>query len=99
MTPRQCMINVMADIIGLDDTYTNDRLNDPGIWDRFMQAVFDRMETVEDEAIRDTLNSIDTEEFQQWIDAPGFWAAVNDEILRRMNMITTLLPSKNEGHC
>ena len=67
------MINVMADIIGRDDTYANDRLNDPETWDQFMQAVFKRMDTVEDESVRNTLNSIDTDDFQKWIDDPGFW--------------------------
>ena len=99
MTLRQCMINVIADIVGLDDTYTNDRLNDPKVWDQFMQAVFKRMETVEDGSARKALNSIDTEDFQQWIDDPCFWAEINDEIKRRLTIFKTLLPSENEGHC
>jgi hypothetical protein len=93
------MINVIADIVGLDDTYTNDRLNLPDVWNQFTQAVFKRMDTVEDESIRDILYSIDTEDFQQWIDDPLFWAEINDEINRRLTVFKTLLPSKNEGHC
>ena len=97
--PKTCMINVMADIIGLDETYSNDRLNDPSVWDRFIGEVFARMDTVEDEAVRDALNSIDSDEFQQWIDDPAFWAAINQEIERRLNIVKTLLPSRNQGHC
>ena len=48
MTPRQCMINVMADLIGLDDTFGGDRLNDPEIWARFMEELFKRMDEIED---------------------------------------------------
>jgi hypothetical protein len=99
MTPRQCMINVIADIVGLDETYTNDRLNDPQIWDRFMQAVFKRMDTIEDETVRGILNSIDTEDFQQWIDDPDFWEQINEEVRRRLNVMKTLLPSKHQGYC
>ncbi|BBO66229.1 hypothetical protein DSCA_01590 [Desulfosarcina alkanivorans] len=99
MTPRDCMINVMADLIGLDETYTGDRLNDPAVWDRFMDELFRRMDAVEDEGIRQTLNSIDTDEFQSWIDEPGFWSAIQAEIARRLNVVKTLLPSRNQGHC
>lgn len=99
MTPKDCMINVMADIIGLDDTYKADRLNEAAVWSRFMDEVFKRMDTVEDQTIRDILNTIDTEEFHEWIDDPGFWTAVNAEIDRRLNVIKTLLPSAHEGHC
>jgi ATP-dependent RNA helicase RhlB len=99
MTPRNCMINVMADLIGLDETYKGDRLNDPAVWDRFMDELFKRMDQIEDKGIRDLLNSIDTDEFQCWIDEPGFWSAIQDEIDRRLNLVKTLLPSRNQGHC
>lgn len=99
MTPRHCMINVMADLIGLDDTYTGGRLNDPGVWDRFMHNLFERMDKVEDQHIRDVLNSIDTEDFQVWIDDPEFWTCVEAEIVRRINVFKTILPSRNQGHC
>jgi len=99
MTPRDCMINVMADLIGLDETYKGDRLNDPAVWDRFMDELFKRMDQIEDKCIRDLLNSIDTDEFQCWIDEPGFWSAIQDEIARRLNLVKTLLPSRNQGHC
>ena len=99
MTPKRCMINVMADIIGLDDTYLCDRLNDEATWKRFMDEVFRRMETIEDEGIWDLLNRIDTEDFQCWIDDPGFWSAINDEVKRRLNVLKTVLPSKHQGHC
>ena len=99
MTPRICMINVIADLIGLDDTYKGDRLNVPSVWDRFMDELFQRMDTIEDEDIRDTLNSIDTEDFQCWIDDPGFWSSIEEEIARRLNVVKTLLPSHNQGHC
>lgn len=99
MTPRDCMINAMADLIGLDETYKGDRLNDPAVWDRFMDELFKRMDQIEDKGIRDLLNSIDTDEFQRWIDEPGFWSAIQDEIARRLNLVKTLLPSRNQGHC
>jgi len=99
MNPKACMINLMADLIGLDETYAGDRLNDPGVWSRFMDEVFKRMDTIEDEEIRGVLNSIDTEEFQAWIDNPDYWLAVEREIQRRINVVKTLLPSRNEGHC
>lgn len=99
MTPKTCMINVMADIIGLDDTYKGDRLNDEAVWTRFMDDVLKRMDTVEDETLREILGSIDTEDFQEWIDDPAFWMAVNAEIDRRLNVVKTLLPSPHEGRC
>lgn len=99
MNPKACMINLMADLIGLDETYAGDRLNDPEVWFRFMGEVFKRMDTIEDEEIRTALNSIDTEEFQAWIDNPDYWLAVEREIQRRINVVKTLLPSRNEGHC
>ena len=99
MIPLNCMINVMADLIGLDDTYKGSRLNDPLVWDRFMDELFKRMETIDDEDIRESLNSIDSEDFQCWIDDPGFWSAIEQEIARRLNVVKTLLPSRNQGHC
>jgi hypothetical protein len=99
MTPKDCMVNVMADLIGLDDTYNGDRLNDPAVWGRFMDELLKRMDTIEDDGIRETLNSIDTADFQIWIDDPGFWSAIETEIDRRINMVKTLLPSRNQGHC
>lgn len=99
MTPKDCMVNVMADLIGLDETYSQDRLNDTEVWSRFMSEVFKRLDEIEDEEIRDLLNSIDTEEFQGWIDDPQYWLAVEREIHRRINVVKTLLPSRNQGHC
>ncbi|MDL2269401.1 hypothetical protein LJC71_00145 [Desulfosarcina sp. OttesenSCG-928-A07] len=99
MTPKACMINVMADIIGLDDTYKGDRLNDETVWDRFMDEVLNRMDTIEDETLREILGSIDTEDFQAWIDDPAFWMAVNAEIDHRLNRVKALLPSPHEGRC
>lgn len=99
MTPRNCMANVMADLIGLDDTYNGDRLNDPEVWDRFMEELFKRMDEIEDETVRDLLNSVDSEDFQCWIDDPGFWSAIEEEIARRLTVVKTLLPSPNQGRC
>jgi hypothetical protein len=99
MPPKSCMINVMADIIGLDDTYFGDRLNDGATWQRFMDEVLRWMETIEDERIRELLNRIDTDEFTRWIDDPGLWSAINDEIRRRLNVLKTVVPSKHQGHC
>ena len=99
MNPKACMVNLMADLIGLDETYAGDRLNDPEVWSRFMDEVFKRMDTIEDEEIRTALNSIDTEEFQAWIDNPDYWLAIEREIQRRINVVKTLLPSRNEGNC
>ena len=99
MTPKECMINVMADLIGLDDTYSGDQLNDPEVWSRFMEAIFRRMDAIEDAGIRDQLNGIDTEEFQAWIDDPQYWLSVEREIQRRIQVVKTLLPSKHQGHC
>jgi hypothetical protein len=99
MTPRNCMINLMADLIGLDDTYTGDRLNNLSVWDRFMDELFQRMDTIENEHIRDSLNSIDSKDFQCWIDDPKFWSSIEEEIIRRLNVVKTLLPSHNQGHC
>ena len=93
------MINVMADVIGLDETYMSDRLNDPAVWERFINDLFKRMNKIDTQPERGQLDSIDSEEFQCWIDDPAFWAAVNEEIARRLNVVRTLLPSPNQGHC
>lgn len=99
MNSRQCMINVMADVIGLDETYKGDRLNDPDTWQRFMADVFKRMDDLSDEAIKDTLNAIDRTEFQQWIDDPSFWMDIDAEIKRRGQIFKTMMRSDHEGHC
>jgi hypothetical protein len=57
------------------------------------------MDTIEDETVRGILNSIDTEDFQQWIDDPDFWEQINEEVRRRLNVMKTLLPSKHQGYC
>ena len=99
MTPKECMVNVMADLIGVDDTYSDDRLNDPEVWGRFMSDIFKRMDAIEDEEVRGLLNSIDSEEFQEWIDDPRYWLTIEQEIQRRITVVKTLLPSRNQGHC
>lgn len=99
MQLRELMINVMADVIGVDDTYGSDRLNDEAVWQEFMSQVFKRMDTIEDDDIRAALNSIDTDIFQQWIDDPIFWKEINDEIVRRGQVLKTLIPSGNQGNC
>lgn len=99
MSPKECMLNLMADIIGVDDTYAGDRLNDESVWEQFMQDLFKRMDTIEDKEIRGTLESIDKEDFQEWIDDPVFWRAIEAEITRRVNLFKTILPSENEGNC
>ena len=99
MTPKECMLNLMADVIGVDEKFGGDKLNDDDVWLQFMQEVFKRMDNIEDENIQDMLNSIDKEEFQEWIDDPTFWQEIDAEIVRRGNMVKTVLPSKCEGHC
>ena len=99
MDPRLCMINVMADVIGANENYGHDRLNDDQVWQRFMADVFRRMDTVEDESAREILAGIDREEFQQWIDDPAFWQEVDEEIQRRIQVLQTVLPSGNCGNC
>lgn len=93
------MLNLMADVIGLDETYVGDKLNDESIWNQFMQDLFKRMDSIEDEKIRDALDCITREEFQEWIDDPAFWQSIDAEITRRGNLFKTLLPSENEGNC
>lgn len=99
MSSKQCMINVMADIIGLDEQYQGEKLNDDAVWKSFMDEVFKRMDTVEDDQIRAVLNSINAKEFQQWIDDKAFWMEIENEIIRRGQYLKTLLPSEHEGHC
>ena len=89
----------MADIIGLDDTYTGEKLNDASIWQKFMDELFKRMDTIEDQNIRQILSGITKEEFQEWIDDPTFWLGVDAEIMRRGQMLKTMLPSEFEGNC
>ena len=99
MSPRSAMIFIMANVIGASDAYDGDRLNDPAVWDRFMQTVLEQMENCPDEEMRPLLESIDRESFQQWIDAPGFWEDLNQELDRRAQVLMTLLPSENQGNC
>ncbi len=99
MGSREMMMNVMADIIGVDDTFSGDRLNEEAVWQKFMSRVFKRMDAIEDEDIRSALSRIDTKDFQQWIDDPGFWREINDEITRRGQVLKTLMPSDNQGTC
>ncbi len=93
------MITVMADIISTCDDFDGDRLNDPLIWQQFMQTVLDRMETYPVEEIRRVLDTIDREQFQEWIDERRFWDELNQELDRRAQLLMTLLPSENQGHC
>lgn len=97
--PKKCMIIVMADVICASDDFDGKRLNDPQVWQRFMKAVLDRMQEHPDEEICNTLDTIDLEQFQQWIDDPQFWEALNMEIDRRTQVLMTLLPSDHQGHC
>jgi hypothetical protein len=99
MTPKECMLNLIADIVGLDDTYSGDKLNNATVWEQFMNDLFKRMETIEDDNIRQILNSITKEEFQEWIDDPTFWFAIDVEITRRGHLFKTMLPSGFEGNC
>jgi hypothetical protein len=93
------MIGVMADIIGVSDDFDGDRLNDPAVWRQFMQTVLDHMEAYPDKEIRLILDTIDREQFQAWIDEPGFWDELNRELDRRGQVLMTLLPTENLGHC
>ena len=99
MNRKECMLNLMADIIGVDDTYAGDKLNDDSVWQQFMDDLFKRMDTIEDESIRQTLAGITKEEFQEWIDDPTFWLAVDEEIIRRGHLLRTMLPPEFEGRC
>jgi hypothetical protein len=99
MNARDAMIQVMADIIGASNDYDNDRLNDPAVWQRFMQEVLDHIDSCPDEEQRRLLEEIDLEQFQQWIDAPPFWDDLNREIERRAQVMLALLPSELQGNC
>ncbi len=99
MTPKECMLNLMADIIGVNDTFAGDKLNDETVWQNFMQEVFKRMDSIEDDEIRHILSGVDKEEFQAWIDDPAYWQAIDEEIVRRGNLIKTILPSNHQGYC
>ena len=93
------MISVMVDIIGASDAFDGDRLNNPEVWRQFMRAVLDRMDDHPDEEMRAILDSIDRDQFQKWIDDPTFWNDLNAELDRRAQVLMTLLPSENQGHC
>ena len=99
MNARVAMIQVMADIISGSNDYDNDRLNDPAVWQRFMQEVLEHIDMCPDPEMRRTLEAIDREQFQQWIDAPPFWEDLNQEIERRAQVLLTLLPSEHQGNC
>jgi hypothetical protein len=99
MNAREAMIQVMADIIGASNDYDNDRLNDPTVWQRFMQEVLEHIDRCPEEEMRQLLEDIDLEQFQQWIDAPIFWESLNREIERRAQVMLTLLPSEHQGNC
>jgi hypothetical protein len=99
MNAREAMIQVMADIIGASNDYDNDRLNDPAVWQRFMQEVLNHIDTCPEEEQRRLLEDIDLEQFQQWIDAPPFWDDLNREIERRAQVMLALLPSEHQGNC
>jgi len=93
------MLSVMADIIGTCDDFDGDRLNDPLVWQQFMQTILDRMETYPDEKVRLVLDTIDREQFQAWIDERRFWDELNHELDRRAQVLMTVLPSEIQGHC
>ena len=93
------MNHVMADIIGSSNDFDGGLLNDAAVWRQFMKTVLDCMETYPDEEMRLTLDMIDREQFQEWIDQPHFWDELNDELDRRAQVLMTLLPSEIQGHC
>ncbi len=99
MSPRSAMIYIMANVIGASDAYDGEKLNDPAVWEQFLQTVLEQMETCPDQEMQPLLESIDRERFQQWIDAPGFWEDLNQELERRAQVLMTLLPSENQGNC
>lgn len=99
MTSREAMISVMADIIYASNAYDDGRLNDPAVWQRFMEEVLAHMEDHPDPEVRRILDEIDRDQFQQWIDAPPFWEDLNKELERRGQVMMTLLPSDHQGHC
>lgn len=99
MNAREAMIQLMADVINASHDYDNDRLNDPAVWQRFMQQVLARIDDCPEEALRRLLEDIDREQFQGWIDSPVFWEDLNQEIERRGQIMMTLLPSQHQGNC
>lgn len=100
MSAKQHMINLMSEIIADDDTFKEDRLNDEVVWDQFMTEVLNQMNMFPDEEIREMLQSIDVEDFQEWIDDQSFWAEINQEVERKV-MICQKMFSMNEniGNC
>lgn len=99
MTAREAMIHIMANVIGASNDYDGDRLNDPAVWERFMQEVLEQMEVCPDEEMQPVLDDIDREQFQQWIDEPLYWEDLNLELERRGQVMMTLLPSEHQGSC
>ncbi|MGD9364486.1 MAG: hypothetical protein PVH87_02235 [Desulfobacteraceae bacterium] len=99
MDPQKCMIAIMADIICSSNDYDDDRLNEKPVWEQFMREVLEHMELCPDEEMRKTLDGIDREQFQQWIDEPLFWEELNQELERRAQVLMTLLPSEHQGNC
>ena len=99
MNAREAMIQLMADIIGASNEYDNDRLNDPAVWHRFMQAVLTHIDECPDDELRHVLEEIDREQFQEWIDSPRFWDELNQMIEQRGQIMMTLLPSEHQGNC
>jgi hypothetical protein len=93
------MIAIMADIICSSNDYDDDRLNEKPVWEQFMREVLEHMELCPDEEMRKTLDGIDREQFQQWIDEPLFWEELNQELERRAQVLMTLLPSEHQGNC
>ncbi len=99
MNARTAMIHLMADIIISSNDFDNDRLNDPAVWQRFMQQVLAGIDTCPDDALRRVLEAIDREQFQRWIDSPPFWDDLNQEIDQRAQIMMTLMPSDQQGNC
>ena len=99
MRPKTAMISIMADVIGASDAYDGQKLNDPAGWARFMETVLERTDDCPDEQMRSLLETIDRELFQQWIDAPAFWDDLNRELDRRAQVLMTLMPAGQQGHC
>ncbi len=99
MYSKHCMVNLMADVIGSDDRYTGDGLNNGDTWNNFIQDVFNRIDTIEDDDIRNVLNSTNKETFQNWIDDPEFWIDIDNEVVRRNQLIKTIMPVDQGGYC
>ncbi len=99
MNAREAMIQLMADIIGASNDYDNDRLNDPTVWHLFMQEVLANIDSCPDGEMRQVLEEIDREQFQEWIDSPHFWDDLNQVIEQRGQIMMTLLSSEHQGNC